>query len=89
MAKEARPMPKFKITIAETRKGRQMFETTKRYQVFLNGKPFRDPLYFNMHGYCGYLPTPAGGVFDPGEISIAKFRKEAAEINRDAARPRP
>lgn len=35
-------------------------ETTKRWQVLLNGEPWGEPFYYDMRGYRGALPTPDG-----------------------------
>lgn len=77
-----------RITIEERPNRRAMCETKMRYAVMLDGKEFSE-LYFNMHGYCGYLPSPkADGSFgrlDIGERPISAFRKEVTALNRELA----
>lgn len=53
------------------------------YDVLVNGERAGE-IYYNMTGYCGTLPLPGGGQFDPGESGISAFRREAARINREA-----
>ncbi len=81
---EAKPGQNWKITIRETKAGVQWLERTPRYQVYLNGQPWGEPIYYNMTGYCGYLPTPAGRSLDIGERGISAYRKYAAELNSEA-----
>jgi hypothetical protein len=75
------------VELIETRKGCAMMEKESRYDVHLRGEKVGQ-LYFNMRGYVGLLPTPDGMV-DIGEVSISKFKKEVAQINREfkAAEP--
>ena len=73
----------WKITIKENRQDMAIFETTPRYDIFLNGE-FFDQAYYNMTGYRVGLPTPDGAVLDPGEISITKLKREIASLNREA-----
>lgn len=76
-------LPKFKITL-EPRKSHHMLETKPRYDVMVNGVR-REELYFNMRGYVGYLPMLNGGRLALGESSISTFRREVANLNREAA----
>jgi hypothetical protein len=75
-------MLEFKITFEEV-KDRHICQEHPFYNVMLNGK-FYFQIYYNLRGYCGYLPTPRGGRFDPGEVSLARFRKEAKILEREA-----
>ncbi|SHG89052.1 hypothetical protein [Bradyrhizobium erythrophlei] len=72
----------FKLELKETRRGCQMLETTKRYDVILNGK-IVDQLWFNMRGYVGYLPTPSGAKLSMPESGISVYRREVARLNRE------
>ena len=48
------------------------------------GKKYGE-LYFNMTGYTGcYLPGPDGRV-DVGEYAISRYRKVAAQLNKEWA----
>lgn len=76
----------WKLELRETRRGMQMLERTPRYDVVLNGAT-TGQLYFNMRGYCGYLPTPRGGKLDIGEKSISAFKREVSRLNREAKQP--
>jgi len=74
---------KFKLSIKKN-KNRAIAETTSRYDVLLNGKKVGE-LYYNMRGYTGcYLPTPDGKKLDCGEQSITQWRKDMAQLNREA-----
>ncbi len=78
-----------RIQLREAPHKRAMCETKMRYDVLLDGKLF-DTLYFNMRGYCGYLPTLDGKKLDIGERSISAFRAEIRKVNaefREAAQP--
>ena len=77
-------MPKA-IQLVENLKDRSMMEAESRFDVMLNGKLFYQ-LYFNMTGYCGYLPLPGGRRLDIGERPISVFRKEIARLNREYAK---
>lgn len=79
-------MPKARITL-EQRPNRMAFaETNMRYAVMLDGEEFSE-LYWNMHGYRGVVPTLRDdgsiGRFDPGEKSLATFKREIAQSNRE------
>jgi hypothetical protein len=73
------------IELRETTKGRAPLEEQPRYEVLFCGKLF-DTLYFNMTGYCGYLPLPGAngrvGHLDIGERGISAYRKQVAKLNR-------
>lgn len=75
-----------RITLEERPRRMAMMETKMRYAVMLDGKEFSD-LYYNMRGYRGVVPSvrPDGtiGRFDPGEVSLAEFKREIANSNRD------
>jgi hypothetical protein len=75
-------MKPFKITFEES-KPRAMLQTIPDYWVLLNGKRV-ERLYWNTRGYRGALPTPEGGLHDPGEVSLARFKKEARALEREA-----
>ena len=72
------------LRLVETRSGCATAETTPRYDVFLYGK-LVERLWFNMRGYVGYLPTPDGNIFCPGECAITAYRREIATLNREYA----
>ena len=72
------------IQLIETRKGCEMMETTPRYNVMLKGVKVGQ-LYYNMRGYVGNLPTPDGCSLYVPESGIARFRREAARLNREFA----
>lgn len=79
-------MPKTRITL-EPRPNRMAFaETNMRYAVMLDGEEFSE-LYWNMRGYRGVVPTVQSdgsiGRFDPGEKSLATFKREIAQSNRE------
>lgn len=71
----------FKITFEESTQ-RHCCQTIPDYHVLLNGKRV-ERLYWNMRGYRGALQMPDGTLFDPGEISLAKFKTIARGIERD------
>ncbi len=73
----------FRITL-RSKPSPHFGETTKRWQVLLNGKPWGEPFYYNMRGFRGVLPTPDGRSFDPGEVTLTRLRQEVAQINREA-----
>jgi hypothetical protein len=75
--------PEFKVTLKEV-KSPHFMETKPRYDILVNGVK-RDFIYFNMTGYRGAIPMLGGGVFDPGEGGISRFRKAVREANREAA----
>lgn len=79
-------MPKARITLEERPRRMAMMETKMRYAVMLDGVEFSD-LYWNIRGYRGVVPTlcsdGAIGSFDPGEVSLAEFKREIAQSNRD------
>lgn len=70
------------VTIRETRRGKDICETTPRYEVLLNGNPTGEQLYFNTRGFIGHLPLIDGSNFYPGEVSISKYRAVISKINR-------
>jgi hypothetical protein len=78
--------PPWKLELVEAPRKMAICETTMRYDVVLNGAVV-DELYFNMRGYVGYLPLPTGGKLDIGEVSISRFRREVALLNREAREP--
>lgn len=61
-------------------------ETHMRYAIMLDGEEFSD-LYWNMRGYRGVIPTlredGSIGRFDPGEKSLAVFKREIAQSNKE------
>ena len=73
----------FRITL-KSKPSPHFYETHKRWQVLLNGEPWRDPFYYNMTGFRGVLPLPGGRLYDPGEVTLTKLRKVVAQINREA-----
>ncbi len=70
------------ISLVETRRGCAVCETEERYDVFLDGKLFGQ-LWWNILGYCGYLPLPDGTKLSIGEASLSEIRKEVANLNRE------
>ncbi len=78
-------MPKPKaLELIETTQGREMCETTPRYNVMHYGRKVGQ-LDFNMRGYCnsGSLPTPDGSSLTLGEAPISKWRGAVALTNRE------
>lgn len=72
------------VELREAPHKRSICETHMRYDVLLDGKVF-DTLYYNMTGYCGYLPTTSGSKLDIGERGISAFRREVSNLNREFA----
>lgn len=62
---------------------KHMMERQPRYDVMLNGERVGE-LYYNMRGYRGAIPMITGQQLDPGEVSIAAWRKEVAYVNAHA-----
>lgn len=54
------------------------------FDVLLFGQKV-ETAYFNCRGYRAGLPLPTGGMLDPGEVSMARLRREIAAINREYA----
>jgi hypothetical protein len=77
-------MAKPAIKMIESNRGKAICEDTKRFDILFRGKVF-DRLYWNMRGYCGYLPCPDGGKLDIGEKSLAEYRRAIADLNREFA----
>jgi len=75
-------MTPFRITFEESTQ-RHCLQTIPDYHVLLNGKRVQR-LYWNMRGYRGVLPTPDGGLFEPGEVSLTKFKTIARSLEREA-----
>jgi hypothetical protein len=79
-------MAKARITLEERPRRMAMLETKMRYAVMLDGVEFSE-VYWNMQGYCGAVPYKKDdgsiGRFSPGEISLAKFKREIAQANRE------
>jgi len=75
------PMP-HKVSLQES-KHRAMFEQSPRYDVLLNGQRVGE-LYFNLTGYVGKLPLPGGRWLQIPEGSLTSYRREIAQINREA-----
>lgn len=77
---------KRRITLEERPNRMAFAESKMRYAVMLDGKEFGE-LYYNMRGYCGYLPSPRPdgtfGKLDIGERPITAFRKEITALNRE------
>lgn len=71
----------FKITLKE--RGKAILQTKPDFDILLNGDVF-GTLTYNMTGYIGYLPLPEVGKMDFGEISLSKYRREIATLNREA-----
>ena len=71
-----------KITLRPAPHKRAMLERKMRYDILLDGK-FFDTLTFNMRGYIGYLPYPAGEKFYLGERPLGEYRREIAKLNRE------
>lgn len=71
-----------KIKLVKTTRNCAILESKPRYDVVLDGKVF-DQLWFNTHGYVGYLPTPDGCKLQLPEQSISEFRKDVAQLNRE------
>jgi hypothetical protein len=69
------------LELIETRQGCAILENESRYHVMLHGQKVSE-LHFNMRGYVGALPTPEGRSLDIGEVSISKWKREAAALNR-------
>lgn len=72
----------FKLTLKE-RKSPHFMEDKPRYDVQVNGVTVCE-LYYNMHGYRGYLMGINGLKYDMGERGISAYKREAAALNRDA-----
>lgn len=72
------------IELIETTRGREMCETTPRYNVLLHGVVVGQ-LWYNMRGFVGYLPTPDGMKLDIGEKGISAFRREVVRLNKEFA----
>jgi hypothetical protein len=72
------------LRLVKTWRGCAIAERTPRYEVFLFGK-LVERLWFNTRGYVGYLPTPDGNIFSPGECSITAYRRQIATLNREYA----
>jgi len=79
-------MPKARITLEPRPNRMAPLETKMRYAVMLDGKEFSE-LYWNIRGYRGYVPSLRAdgtiGRFDPGEESLASFKREIAIVNRE------
>lgn len=77
-------MTPWKLELVERRQ-RAICQTMPDYDVVLNGAVVAK-CYHNMSGYCidRGLPTPRGSRLDPGEISLAKMRREVSTLNREA-----
>jgi len=80
-------MPK-RITLEPRPQRMAMLETKMRYAVMLDGKEFSE-LYHNTRGYRGVIPVLGGNGsisrFDPGEVSLATFKREIAAANKELA----
>jgi hypothetical protein len=61
-----------------------MMETTKRFNVMLNGVKV-EQLWWNMKGYVGNLPLPDGCSLYMPEGSLASFKREISRLNREFA----
>jgi hypothetical protein len=77
-------MAKPAIVLIETRQGCEMLETTKRFNVMLNGVKV-EQLWWNMRGYVGNLPLPSGLRLYMPEGSLASFKREIVRLNREFA----
>ena len=79
-------MPKARITLEERPRRMAMLENKMRYAVMLDGKEFSE-LYWNIRGYRGSIPYLRGdgsiGRFDPGEVSLAMFKRQIAQSNKE------
>lgn len=69
------------LELKETRQGCAILEKESRYHVMLHGQKVSE-LYFNMRGYVGALPMPDGSSINIGEVSISRWKREAASLNR-------
>lgn len=74
----------FKLSIQEC-PNRAICQTIPDYDIFLNGEKV-GKLTYNMKGYIGYLPTPDGYKLNIGEKSLSTYKKEIANLNREAKR---
>jgi hypothetical protein len=72
------------IELIETRQGCEMMETTKRFNVMLNGVKV-EQLWWNMKGYVGNLPLPDGSSLYMPEGSLASFKRAISRLNREFA----
>lgn len=52
------------------------------YPVLLYGRKV-DVLYFNLRGYRGTLPLPAGSHLDLGEKKLGAYRAAIRDLNRE------
>ena len=77
-------MAKPAIELIETRQGCEICETTKRFNVMLNGVKV-EQLWWNMKGYVGNLPLPDGSSLYMPEGSLASFKREISILNREFA----
>ena len=77
-------MAKPAIELIETRQGREIMETTPRYNVMLHGVKV-EQLWWNLKGFVGNLPTPDGSSLYVPESGIARFHREVAKLNREFA----
>ena len=59
-----------------------MMETTKRFNVMLNGVKV-EQLWWNMKGYVGNLPLPDGSCLYMPEGSLVSFKREISRLNRE------
>lgn len=73
----------FKITLRESSKRKHSCETTPRYEILLQNRVWGE-LYFNIKGYCGYLPTADGCRISIGDKSISFIKREISALNREA-----
>jgi len=72
------------VTLVETRRGREICETTPRYDIYVNGVNTLGQLCWNMTGYVGVVPLSDGTRFALPESSITAWRKLVRQINRGA-----
>jgi hypothetical protein len=72
------------IELIATRQGCEMMETTKRFNVMLNGVKV-EQLWWNMKGYVGNLPLPDGSSLYMPEGSLASFKRAISRLNREFA----
>lgn len=72
------------ISLVEAPQRKAILEKNMPYDVHLHGK-YWGHLYFNLTGYCGYLPTATGGALDIGERPIIAYRRHIRDLNREWA----
>ncbi len=77
-------MAKPAIKIIETRRGKAVCETTKRFDIMFRGEVYGQ-MWWNIRGYIGLLPCPDGTKLSIGEASLTEYRRAIADLNREFA----